>query len=115
MLRACKLAQSHLQLAAEAKRQTHIAVTKQKEVERAGETLKRQNYIQLIGLAQAAVNKGRPADALELLDKCPRELQCWEWRYMNRLVGNLERRSLQSISYWCELREHDFLNSTTRV
>src|SRR5439155_14207682 len=46
---------------------------------------RRDSYFHRIALAHRELSRDNLGRALEQLDKCPAELQQWEWRYLNRL------------------------------
>ena len=55
--------------------------------------LQQQNYFHMVNLAQVALEKGRPAEALRRLEKCPVTLRHWEWNYMVRLAHSPREQS----------------------
>ena len=56
------------------------------DLERKEQRLQRENYFQMVSLAQVAMEKGRPAEALRRLGQCPEDLRRWEWNYLDRLA-----------------------------
>src|SRR4029077_5275104 len=46
---------------------------------------RRGSYFHRIALAHRELSRDNLGRALEQLDKCPAELQQWEWRYLHRL------------------------------
>ena len=82
---------------AEADKQVALNVAKrERDAARLAEAeLNKKNYFQLIRLAQLAMEKGFPADALDLLKDCPSEHINWEWHYLQRLACSERLESIR--------------------
>jgi WD40 repeat protein len=85
----------------EAEAQRLIAQEKTREATEKAELLERQNYINLVALAQRENLANNVGYAERLLDRCPSRLRGWEWRLVNRSnhrelfsVGSRPRPSL---------------------
>ena len=52
--------------------------------ERQSERLRRRDYINRVNLALREFEGNNVGRALELLEDCPKDLQGWEWEYVNR-------------------------------
>jgi len=68
----------------EAEIQRRIAQDKTREATEKAELLERQNYINLVALAQRENLANNVGYAERLLDRCPPHLRGWEWRFVNR-------------------------------
>jgi eukaryotic-like serine/threonine-protein kinase len=68
----------------EAEAQRRIAQDKTREATEKAELLERQNYINLVALAQRENLANNVGFAEQLLDRCPPRLRGWEWQFVNR-------------------------------
>jgi WD40 repeat protein len=68
----------------EAEAQRRIAQEKTREATEKAELLERQNYVNLVALAQRENLANNVGFAEQLLDRCPLRLRGWEWQFVNR-------------------------------
>jgi WD40 repeat protein/serine/threonine protein kinase len=68
----------------EAQKLREIAEQKSGEAQTQARLLERQLYINLVALAQRENLANNVGYAEQLLDRCPRPLRGWEWRFVNR-------------------------------
>ncbi|MFC1792793.1 protein kinase [Planctomycetota bacterium] len=72
----------------EQRRKAEDAQRLAEQAQEAAETLAKQQeedlYFNHIKLAYGELKANRPAHAVDLLEKCPKDLRNWEWRYLYR-------------------------------
>lgn len=93
MIRAKRDAEANRMLTRKANQATDNELKARTEAQNAADKAKLaeqivrdQNYFHLINLAEVALEKGHPADALRLLNDCQKSLRHWEWRFLYRLA-----------------------------